>query len=307
MPAPRRRHPFRLLLLAGIAIGLFLMASTTVANQTTTTADAPYQNESYRVPPPDSSPPPLPQPETYEEAKSLLTQNPFYDQTTPSPVRCTSQPINVRTASDAQLESHFNGLMECLVRVWQPPIEAAQWQIVRPTVTIYGTTITTKCGKAEVNAFYCGADQQVYYSNRLAGAVPIVARNKGAADVVMAHEFGHALQARSAILVSSSALGQQSNDEATQLLFSRRLETQADCFSGMFVRSVQESLSIQPSDAQGILDVYDAVGDDVLTGNPSVVGNHGRGRSRAYWGNTGLGTSEVGQCNTYTAATNLVR
>ena len=308
MPAPRRRrHPFRLLVLAGIALGLVMMAGQTAGNVTSPPSDTAYQNEDYRVPPPDASPPPLPQPETFEEAEELLTSNPLYSQTAPAPVRCSSQPINVRTASDAQLESHFNGLMECLVRVWEPPVEVAQFEVVRPTVTIYGSSITTRCGKAEVNAFYCGADQQVYYSNRLDESVPIVARDKWAADVVMAHEFGHALQARTAILISSSALGQQAEDESTELAFSRRLETQADCFSGIFMGAVRESLGIQESDVEGILDVYDAVGDDTLSRNPNIVGNHGRGASREYWGQKGLGTTEVGACNTYTAPGNLVR
>ena len=39
--------------------------------------------------------------------------------------------------------------------------------IVRPTVTIYGEEISTKCGKSGVNAFYCCADQQIYFSNLL--------------------------------------------------------------------------------------------------------------------------------------------
>jgi predicted metalloprotease len=315
-PPPRRRHPFRLLVLAAIAVGLFLMASTTISDLTaggsstsssSTSNAGPYQNDDYRVPPADTTPPPIPQPETYEEAETLLTQNPFYSQVAPDPVRCTSDPIQVDNASDAQLKRHFDALMECLVRVWQPPVEGAQFQIVRPTVTIYSSEITTRCGKSGVNAFYCGADQQVYYSNRLDNAVPVVARDRWAADVVMAHEFGHALQARTAILISSQALGQQSNDEATQLSFSRRLETQADCFSGMFLNSVAESLGVQQSDVGGILEVYNAVGDDTLSGEANIQGNHGLGRSREYWGNTGLSTTDIGACNTYNAKSSLVR
>jgi predicted metalloprotease len=301
--------------MAAIAVGLFMLASTATSNLSTgggsssdpSSGGGPYQNDDYRVPPPDTSPPPIPQPETYEEAKTLLTQNPFYNQVAPQPVRCTSDPINVDTASDAELKRHLDGLMACLVRVWQPPVVAANFQIVRPTVTIYGSEITTRCGKSGVNAFYCGADQQVYYSNRLDNAVPIVAQDKWAADVVVAHEFGHALQARTAILVSSQALGQQSEDKATQLSFSRRLETQADCLSGMFMNSVAQALGVQQSDVRGILDVYNAVGDDTLSGNPAIQGNHGLGRSREYWGKTGLGTTDVGACNTYNASSNLVR
>jgi len=301
--------------LAALAVGLFMMVSTTLSNLSTGDPSAssssgpagPYQNEDYQVPPPDATPPPIPQPETYEEAEALLTQNPFYDQVAPDPVRCESDPIQVDQASDAQLKRHFEALMACLLRVWEPPVVAAQWKIVRPTVTVYGAEITTKCGKSGVNAFYCGADQQVYYSNRLDEAVPVVARDRWAADVVMAHEFGHALQARTAILISSQALGQQADSEAEQLSFSRRLETQADCFSGMFINSVGESLGVEQSDVEGILDVYRAVGDDTLSGDANIQGNHGLGRSREYWGNTGLGTTEVAACNTYTARSSLVR
>jgi len=123
----------------------------------------------------------------------------------------------------------------------------------------------------------------------------------------MAHEFGHALQGRTGILISAHALGQNSGDEATSLLYSRRLETQADCLSGMFLRAVSESTGAQQQDLDGIVEIYAAIGDDRLTGNPEVVGNHGLGRSRKYWGTTGLGTSAVGDCNTFTVPSKLVR
>ena len=95
-PPRRRRHPFRTLVLAALAVGLFMMFSTTLSNLTASSPSSssdpagPYQNEDYQVPPPDTTPPAIPQPETYEEAETLLTQNPFYDQVAPDPVRCTS-------------------------------------------------------------------------------------------------------------------------------------------------------------------------------------------------------------------------
>jgi predicted metalloprotease len=307
-PPPRRRKsPLRSLLFALILLAVVAFVALAGTNLATPTSDVAYQNEDYKVPPPDKSPPPLPVPETYDEAEQLVVSNPFYRQNAPIPVRCNAQPINVATASDAQLKSHFEGLMECLVRVWQPPLEGANFTIVRPTVTIYGKDVTTKCGKSEVNAFYCSADQQVYFSNLLPQYVRIVQTNKWAADVVMAHEFGHALQARSGILISSHALGQNSGSQATELEMSRRLETQADCFSGMYTRAVSVSLGIQQSDVAGIEATFVAVGDDTLTKNPNVVGNHGRGSSRQYWADTGLGTSAVGKCNTFAANRSLVR
>lgn len=307
MPQPPRRNPLKTVLLGMIALCVLAIGGLVIANAVTSDSQVAYQNDDFKVPPPDANPPPIPKPQTEAEAQAFLTKNPFYDQTVPIPVRCNSTPINVATASDAQLEAHFDGLMECLVRVWQPPVTRAGFTIVRPTVTIYGAHISTKCGTSDVNAFYCSADQQVYFSNQLADYVTIVKKDKWASDVVMAHEFGHALQARTGILISSAALGQLSDAKSTELLFSRRLETQADCFSGVFMRAVSRSLGIQQSDVAGIIETYRAVGDDTLSGKPDVEGNHGLAVSRIYWGNTGLGTSDVGACNTYSAPKARVR
>jgi predicted metalloprotease len=306
-PPPRRRTGLRSLLFALMLLAVVAFIGLVGTNLSNPTSDVTYQNDNYKVPPPDRTPPPLPEPQTYAEAEQLVTNNKFYRQTAPIPVRCGAQPINVATADDAQLKAHFESLMECLVRVWGPPVEQAGFQIVRPTVTIYGKEITTRCGKSDVNAFYCSADQQVYFSNQLPDYVKIVKTNKWAADVVMAHEFGHGLQARTAILISSHALGQNSGSNATELEMSRRLETQADCFAGMFTRAVSVSLGIQQSDTAGIEATFAAVGDDTISGRANVLGNHGLARSRQYWGSTGLGTSTVGKCNTFTAGSSLVR
>jgi uncharacterized protein len=299
-----------MLLLVIIVLGLAAIAGLVIIGLTATPSAVAYQNDDYQVPPPDTNPPPLPVPQTYEDAEQAITNSTFYRQMVPKPVRCNSQPINVTTASDAQLKSHFEGLMECLVRVWEPPIANAGFTIVRPTVTIYGEKLTTKCGTAEVNAFYCSADQQVYYSDLLPRALPTEIRNiKWTADIVMAHEFGHALQGRTGILISAHALGQQSDDKNTDLQYSRRLETQADCFSGMFIRAVSLSLGVQQQDDPGIEAIYFAIGDDQLSGKPDVNGNHGHGASRKYWGATiGLGPGdEVEKCNTFVVSSKLVR
>ena len=305
---PRQRGGGRLLLLALIVIaGLSVLGFIGTGLGTGGTSDTAYQNDDYTVPPPDLSPPPLPTPDTYEQAEQVVTDSPFYGQTAPAPVRCEAEPIDVGAASDAQLEQHFEGAMACLVRVWEPPVTRAGLIIVRPSVTIYGAKMTTRCGTSGVNAFYCAADQQVYYSNRLDDELPIVAQDRWAADVVIAHEFGHALQARTGILISAKALGQNSDDEQTDLLYSRRLETQADCFSGMYIRSVSQSLGIDQPDLQGIEDTYQAVGDDQVTGDPTILGNHGLARSRVFWGDTGLGNGSVGACNTFTVPASQVR
>ena len=307
----RRRGGAGTLLLIGLGLiavfALIGFIGTGLGGSSSNNSDVAYQNDDYRVPPPDLSPPPIPVPDTYEQAEDYITRSPFYSQQVPAPVRCDAKPVNVGTASDAQLKDHFTGAMECLVRVWEPPVTGAGLIIVRPSVTIYGAKMTTKCGTSGVNAFYCAADQQVYYSNQLDDALPIIADDKWAADVVIAHEFGHALQARTGILISAKALGQDSNDEKTDLLYSRRLETQADCLSGMYLRAIATSVGIQQSDLKGIEDTYRAVGDDAVSGDQTILGNHGLARSRVYWGDQGLGNAAISTCNTFTAPASQVR
>lgn len=306
-PTPRRSNPLRTVLLALIALTVVAIVGLVVVNNAAETSNVAYQNDDYVVPPPDPNAPPIPQPEDWNEAEQWLTANPFYDQVAPAPVRCNAQPVDVVSSSDEQLREHFEQLMECTMRVWQPPTEKAGWTLVRPSVTIYGKEFTSKCGTTGVNAFYCSADQNVYFSNQLHKFIPAVADEKWAADVVMAHEFGHALQGRTGILVSSAALGARNNSKDEQRLQSRRREVQADCLSAMFMRSVSSSLGIQQSDVDGIMETYRAVGDDVASGDPTIEGDHGLARSRVLWATRGLGTDDVGVCNSFVAPDSEVR
>ncbi len=293
--------------LAAIALVLVALVGLVLANLVSGPSDVAYQNDDYQVPPPNASPPPIPFPQNEQEAIAFTRDNALYQQAMPVPVRCVSTPIDVAAASEQALDDHFEGLMECLVRTWQPPITKAGYQILRPTVTIYGDSIQTKCGNSGVNAFYCSGDQQIYYSKLLPDAFPGVKGKKWAADVIMAHEYGHLLQGRTGIFGGGVGLAQNAPDKDTSLRYSRRLETQADCLSATFLRSVATSLGIRQDDVEGILESYMAVGDDTLSGKPAVVGDHGLARSRRYWGQVGLSTGDLGRCNTFTAQDALVR
>ena len=305
-PAPRQRNPLRALLLAVLGVAVVALAALVITGRFAEPSQVAYQNDDYRVPPPDTNPPPIPVPQSEQEVVQWTEANAIYAQIMPAPVRCSVQPIDVQNASEAVLQSHFDGLVECLVRAWQPPVTDAGFIIIRPTVTIYGESITTKCGDSGINAFWCAADQQIYYSSELPSQLRGL-RGKWAADVVMAHEYGHLIQGRTGLFAAEIIASQSTGSEKEGLIFHRRLETQADCFSGTFIRSVSTSLNIQQADVEEILNSYAVVGDDAASGDPNVVGDHGLSRSRLYWGNVGLGTSEIGACNTFVAADHLVR
>lgn len=272
-------------------------------------AEVAYANDDYQVPAPELNPPPIPIPQSLEQARQWMQQNSIYAQSAPAPVRCEVPPIDVAKADDATLDSHFESLMECLVRVWQPPLAQAGFQIFRPTVTIYAEQISTRCGSGKMprNAFYCGADQQIYWSNTLGAILAPFSVSERAGDQVMAHEFGHVIQGRAGILGSYAVTTQQIADPSTRLELARRSEVQADCLSGMFLRSVSVSLGLKQTDVEQIQANFYNSGDDVLSGNPNIVGNHGHGVSRRRWGTIGLGNAEAGKCNSFVAPPVLVR
>lgn len=267
-----------------------------------------YQNEDYQVPEATKNPPELPIPDTYEEAKQWMQSNAIYQVSLHQPVECTATPIDLENASTEALEKHFNEFTGCLMKVFGPALEEAGYTPVRPTVTIYSSEITTKCGEVPMqNAVYCGADQQVYYAVDLPDVIPSNLKSTNyIVESVIAHEFGHAIQARTGILVSELAWEQESS-ESTALSLSRRLETQADCFAGEFISTVAQSVSI---DNQGIADIsnlFYAIGDDQLSGDPNYEGNHGHGDSRQSWFWKGSSSPNMGTCNTFIASDSEVK
>ena len=77
MPAPRRRNPLRFIAFVTIIVALAALAGLVITGLNSGPSDMAYQNEDYQVPPPDSNPPPIPLPQTYEQADQLITKNAF--------------------------------------------------------------------------------------------------------------------------------------------------------------------------------------------------------------------------------------
>ena len=240
-PPPRRRSPLRLLLLGLIGLVVLALAGLVVANLVAGTSNVAYQNDDYEVPPPDKNPPPIPLPADLRGGGGLVGRR-TRSTTSPCRSRCaaTAQPINVADGRRRPAEDALRGPDGVPGPGLAAPGDRGRTSpIVRPTVTIYGREINTKCGKSGVNAFYCSADQQIYFSNQLPRAVPIVAQDKWAADVVMAHEFGHAIQGRTGLADQrprpSPELRQQGR---VQPVTSGDWRPRPTASPGMFMRSV---------------------------------------------------------------------
>lgn len=304
------RAVFGLMLLVVIAVTVshVLSAGTNTAGGTGTTGGG-YVNERYTPPAPDLNPPPLPTVNTVAQAQDTVTKDEIYAQTVPGPVLCKVSPINLTTASSAQLETYMTNLVGCLMAVWNQPVAQAGYELPRPPVIVFTSPITTGCGKLPTeNAVYCGADQKIYYSTDLPQILPRDLQNaRFVVEMIIAHEFGHAVQARTGILISFNGLESVASTKPEKNAWSRRGEMQADCFSGLFINSVSKSAGLTQQDFTNIEATARAVGDDTITGNPSIDGNHGLAANREHWVALGLTSTKVSVCNTFVAPASSVR
>lgn len=305
-------------LVAVIAVGFFFVSLMNYLNADPQSGPAPSPDVGATsapptgVPEPDFNPPDIPQPETWEELEQWLVANALYDQAVEVPTNCTLGRINIETISEQDLQEHLNLLTGCLMMVWQEPMERAGFLMPRPPISTYSQPITTACGEAEtLNAFYCAGDQRIYYATDMHHAFyrfnPEVVSNAFLVDFVIGHEFAHAIQGRTGILISYAVLRQQVESEAVQLELGRRSELQADCLAGVFVNAVGQASQLTEAERAGLSAVAEALGDDSLTGDPTFVADHGTGKARQTWSGIGLGTNAAGACNTWTPPADQVR
>lgn len=300
----RRRSPVRALVAGAMAVAAVLIVGMVLVNLVGG-GNVNYANSDYHVPTAPTEPDPIPTPKTNAEATAFLENNPVYTETIPSPVQCEmSKNFNSATASEAELQTQLDELVTCNLRVWGPSLERAGFTTHRPSVTIYGKSITSPCGKSGINAFYCSANQQLYFSDEMARAMPVTAQPH-IIDMIMAHEYAHLLQGRFGIFGTVMKLDMSTESESNEVM--RRVEVQADCFSGLYLRSVSESMDYDQRQVRTFLDAYHAIGDDVLTGEPGRSEGHGLGETRQFWGQTGLSTDQIGKCNTWSAPSGQVR
>lgn len=113
-----------------------------------------------------------------------------------------------------------------------------------------GTTIATGCGLADADGgpFYCPADDTIYLSTEFAAAV-LAAFGDMAVVAVLAHEYGHNVQAETGLLG----------------LDGEAVEAQADCFGGAYAADAQARGLLEPGDEAEARAVTRAAGDTLAS------------------------------------------
>ncbi len=256
----------------------------------------------YTPGPPDTNPNDPPMPQTYDDVAAALEYNQLYSQNLPT-THCVISDIDPVNASAGHIEAHLNDFVVCLMYAWHDPVADAGFELTRPSVTVYSTEITTACGELpRHNAVYCTADQQIYYARNLIDVFPSEMQTmRFLPESIIGHEFAHSVQFRTMILISEMVLEFDALSEAEAYDYSRRLEMQADCFTGLFFNSVADSTSLGPSDEQNIAAIFNYLGS-----SQPYEDDHGSGTNRANWATLGLAATSPGVCGTFTVPSDQV-
>ncbi|MDR1798761.1 MAG: neutral zinc metallopeptidase, partial [Bifidobacteriaceae bacterium] len=226
----------------------------------------------------------------------LFDNSNFYGASLPA-TSCSFGSLDLIDASTAEIQTYLDGLVYCYMDVWEDAVTGAGYDLPVPTITVYDAPITTACGVLDMgNAWFCHADGQMYYATDLVWVFPDLAREDYIAEAVLAHEFGHGVQGYTGIYEAESYSAYLADSTEDELEWNRRLELQADCFAGLFFRSVADSAQLNEGDTANLTVLFELLAD------PYPGGDHGVASSRVDWFNTGLDSTQPLVCNTMTAS-----
>jgi hypothetical protein len=209
---------------------------------------------------------------------------------------------------DADLSAYGKKLVGCLVKVFDKPLAARGIALSTPKIKAYRGTIKTPCGRFSQRgapAYYCSASRTIYWPvTGDDGAEAYTYARLGYVGLV-AHEFGHHLQAASGMLREFGQRSYRTKSRNGRYLLSRRLELQAQCFEGIFLAATARSMGLTGNDRYQLRIWHAYTGDE----DPpkSRKPDHGSSAAQIRWLNRGLDSADFGRCNTWTAKKKSVK
>ena len=178
------------------------------------------------------------------------------------------------------------------------------------TLVLFKGVTSSPCGGASgaTGPFYCPADEKIYLDTNFFTTLErqMGAGGDFAAAYVVAHEVAHHVQQELGILGQANRVRAQSS-QAESNAISVRIELQADCYSGVWVRQAQARFgSLEQGDIAEAMNAAKRIGDDSLQRSAGRVPQphtftHGSSEQRQRWFARGYETGDVRQCDTFSA------
>ncbi len=224
-------------------------------------------------------------------------------QSGPSPVQQgdgSAQSVEQLCTSNQYATESCNALAS-LNQTWEPVFRQANVPFQQPTLVFYTGGTNSGCGGASssMGPFYCPADQGIYIDTSFYDQLDrqLGARGDFARYYVVAHEFGHHIQALTGVADAIRSAQSQSPGNANQLQV--RMELQADCYAGVWAGKNRNL--IEPGDLEEGMTAASAIGDDKLTGGRVSSENftHGTSAQRMEALRAGLESGNDAVCDRY--------
>jgi predicted metalloprotease len=218
----------------------------------------------------------------------------------------SGEPIPAGQDPDADLKDFSVYVFNDAQSTWERTFRANGREYHRAKLVLYRDAVDTACGSASsaVGPFYCPADRYGYRDLSFYGDMERQLRAGGdfAWAYVIAHEVGHHIQQQLGTSDEVNRIRQSDPDRANDA--SVRLELQADCYAGVWARSVFDDL--EEGDVEEAMTASEAVGDDRLQQqsgrrvDPDSF-THGSSAQRRAWFERGRARGEPADCDTFSA------
>ncbi len=228
------------------------------------------------------------------------------NQTQSGSTQSSEQPAEFQGAD--QYETFTRKVLGSNNDTWQGIFAAQGKDYTPPKLVLFRQATQSGCGFASsaVGPHYCPEDQTIYLDEtffdelqkRFGGSSGDVAQ-----AYVISHEVGHHVQNLTGTMEQIQTQQQENPELANDL--SVRLELQADCYAGVWARSISQ-LGVFESEQEikEALSAAAAVGDDhvqeTIQGRSSPESwTHGSSEQRVKWFSTGYDTGRAASCDTF--------
>lgn len=220
----------------------------------------------------------------------------------PAPAETTLDQCKTGEDANEDLDCRMKAAAASLEDYWDGTLEGAT-----PTqIVLFTGGVSTGCGSASsaVGPFYCPPDQTIYVDTAFFDQLQSFGSSAGplAQLYVVGHEWGHHIQNITGIMEQANL---QTSGPASDGV---RLELQADCFAGAWIKDAP--FLDEPSDSQirDALSAAAAVGDDNIQEQTQgqvqpETWTHGASESRQKWFLAGF-QQGASACDTFAASAN---
>ncbi|MFG1944208.1 neutral zinc metallopeptidase [Nonomuraea sp. NPDC048826] len=219
--------------------------------------------------------------------------------------RYTCRAGNVNLRSHSQVKSLILKTGKCMDRAWGEILRKQNIPFTPPDYAIVATKGRGVCGDyppAGSNVpYYCPRNRTIYVStsgvavgNSSSAGYGQIINWHGGVTSAMAHEYGHHVQNLTGLIDSWWERTLETSSQSSKLGLSRRMELQATCFAGMWMRSVAASYPVSTSNRQRLFWLWSNLGD-----HPGRVRDHGSPANNHRWFRQGWEKNQAYQCNTW--------